>query len=247
MVNVQTDQSSILSIDIGGSFIKAAILNAEGEICSSFKRMPTPATAPVSEMITVLMKLAAQFDGFNRISLGFPGYIKNGIVHTAPNLSNAIWKHIPLQELLSDATGLPVRIVNDADMHALAICKGEGLEMLITLGTGLGSALVYNGVLLPHMELAHHPFKKDMTTDIYIGSRSRIDIGNEKWNIRIQELLTVLQTVFNYDHLYIGGGNAHFIDFELDNNITIVSNEQGIKGGAQLWAEVYYEMEKLVN
>lgn len=246
-MNGKTDQSYVLSLDIGGSFIKAALLNAEGDICSQFKRVPTPATAPVSEMITTLMNLAAQFEGFDRISIGFPGYVKNGIVYTAPNLSNAVWKQIPLRDLLSNATGLPVRIVNDADMHALAICKGEGLEMLITLGTGLGSALVHNGILLPHLELAHHPFKQDVTTDIYIGSRSRTKIGNEEWNLRVKELLSVLQTVFNYDHLYIGGGNAHFIDFELNDNITLVSNEQGIKGGAQLWADVYDEMEKLVN
>lgn len=240
-MNGQIDHSGILSIDIGGSFIKAALLNAEGEICSPFKRVPTPATAPVLEMITVLLRLASQFKGFDKISVGFPGYVKDGIVFTAPNLNNTTWKQIPLRDLLSDATDMPVRIVNDADMHAAGIAAGKGLEMLITLGTGLGSALVYNGFLLPHLELAHHPFKDGVTTDIYIGSRSFVKIGEAAWNARVEELLAVLQTVFNYDHLYIGGGNAQYINFDLADNITIVSNEQGIQGGARLWADSYAE------
>lgn len=237
MNNGQIDHGSILSIDIGGSFIKAALLNTKGGICSPFRKVPTPAKEPVAEMISALLRLSMQFENFDRISIGFPGYVKNGIVYTAPNLSNDTWKQIPLQDLLSDTTGMPVRIVNDADMHALSISKGEGLEMLITLGTGLGSALVYNGILLPHLELAHHPFRMDVTTDIYIGNRTLMEIGRPAWNTRVQELLSVLQTVFNYDHLYIGGGNSRHITFDLAHNMDIVTNEEGIKGGAQLWAD----------
>lgn len=239
MNNRQIDQGFILSFDIGGSFIKAALLNAEGDICSPFRRIPTPARESVTEMINALLKLSMQFENFDRISIGFPGYVRNGIVYTAPNLSNDIWKQIPLQDLLNDTMDMPVRIVNDADMHALSISKGEGLEMLITLGTGLGSALVYNGFLLPHLELAHHPFRMDVTTDIYIGNRSLMEIGRPAWNTRVQELLSVLQTVFNYDHLYIGGGNSRHITFDLAENMNIVTNEEGIKGGAQLWADSF--------
>lgn len=241
----QTDPGYVLAMDIGGSFIKAALIDADGEICSPFRRVPTPKKAPVPEFTATLLRLAAQFQGFDKISIGFPGYVKEGIVYTAPNLDNAIWKDIPLRDLLNDATGMPVRIVNDADMHALAISKGDGLEMLITLGTGLGSALVYNGVLLPHLELAHHPFKTSFTTDVYISTQSLTRIGETRWNKRVKELLAVLKTVFNYDHLYIGGGNSGYINFKLDDNISIVTNEDGIKGGAQLWADEYVAVEKI--
>lgn len=235
MATRQIDQKYILSIDIGGSFIKATVLTENGEIYGEMKRVPTPKKAPVKEFIGTLLDLFAEFSEYQNISIGFPGYVKEGVVYTAPNLDNYIWNKIPLKELLTKKTGKPVRIVNDADMHSLAIAKGKGLEMLITLGTGLGSALVYNGVLLPHLELAHHPFKTDITTDIYIGTQSLASIGKQKWNDRVKELLKVIQTVFNYDHLYIGGGNSGHIDFPLDENISIVTNEDGIKGGAFLW------------
>ena len=107
--------------------------------------------------------------------------------------------------------------------------------MVITLGTGLGSALLLNGVLLPHVELSQHPVITNVIYDKYIGKKALEDEGEEKWNERIHKMIAIFRAVFNYDRLYIGGGNSIKINFELDENITIVSNEDGIKGGAKLW------------
>jgi polyphosphate glucokinase len=120
-------------------------------------------------------------------------------------------------------------------MQGLAVVKGFGLEMMVTLGTGFGTALLLDGNLLPHIELAHHPFTKRNTYDTYIGDEALRQKGKNKWNKRVQEVLKVLKTVFNYDHLYIGGGNASKINFKLDQNIEIATNKDGIKGGARLW------------
>ena len=92
-------------------------------------------------------------------------------------------------------------------------------------------------MLLPHLEIAHHPIKKDKTYDEYIGEAALKKCGKKKWNKRVQFILTVLTTVFNYDTLYIGGGNAKKITFKLDHNIKIVANIDGIDGGARLWMQ----------
>jgi polyphosphate glucokinase len=120
-------------------------------------------------------------------------------------------------------------------MQGLGVVNGKGFEIVATLGTGFGTALLMDGYLLPHLEIAHHPITKSKDYDQYIGERVMLEIGDKKWNKRVRRVLDILQTVFNYDHLYLGGGNAKKINFDLDSNITIISNKDGIKGGARLW------------
>lgn len=225
----------ILTIDIGGSHIKAILLNTNGEPISGYEKINTPQPAAPNEVIAAISQLIQPFQGFNKVSAGFPGYVRDGIVYTAPNLGSENWKEINFAAQLSQALGKPAKVVNDADLQGLGIANGKGLEMIVTLGTGFGTALVYNGSLLPHLEIAHHPITKKKTYDEYIGEKAMEEIGEEKWNIRLQKVLAILKTVFNYDRLYISGGNAKKISFTLDNNISLSSNKEGIKGGAKLW------------
>jgi polyphosphate glucokinase len=120
-------------------------------------------------------------------------------------------------------------------MQGLGVCRGEGLELVITLGTGFGTALLMDGTLLPHLEIGQHPFTRKRTYDQFIGNIALEEVGLEKWNRRLTKVLEVLKTVFNYDHLFISGGNSKKIGFDLDKNITLVSNMDGIRGGAKLW------------
>lgn len=225
----------ILSIDIGGTYIKATLLNADGELQNGFQSVDTPLLPGPDKLLSVLKDIASMFPEYNKISLGFPGYVKDGIVFTAPSLAPKKWGGINLRKILQDEFNCPVKVVNDADMQGLGIVSGKGLEMVITLGTGLGSALLLNGILLPHLELSQHPFATNIIYDNYIGIKALEREGIVKWNKRVQKILFVLKPVFNYDHLYIGGGNSGKINFPLDKNISIVSNEDGIKGGAKLW------------
>ncbi len=226
---------NILCIDIGGSRIKAIVLNGKGEELTEYKKIETPASGKPSDVIENMLKLTQDFKPYEKVSVGFPGYVKNGMVLTAPNLGNAFWNNIPFKAMLEEKLMKPVRLLNDADMQGLGIAQGKGFEIVVTLGTGFGTALLMNGNLLPHIELAHHPFSKDREYDEYIGNRAVKDLGEERWNKRLQKVITSLRTVFNYDHLYIGGGNAKKINFPLENNISIVNNKAGIKGGAKLW------------
>jgi polyphosphate glucokinase len=169
------------------------------------------------------------------MSVGFPGYVKKGVIFTAPNLSTKLWAGFDLAKALEKEFGKPTQVVNDADMQGIGVVDGKGFELVVTLGTGFGTALLMDGVLLPHLELAHLPVTKSKTYDTYIGEKALLKEGLDKWNERLKYVLDTFKTVFNYDRLYIGGGNASKINFKLDSNITIVSNRDGIKGGARLW------------
>lgn len=228
-------KGNILSIDIGGTNIKACVLNTAGKLLTAFKKSPTPKNATPEAVLATIQKLTADFEDFEKISIGFPGYVKSGIVQTAPNLAENKWSNVDLAQQVSDLFGKPVRLVNDADQQGLGIVSGKGFEIVFTLGTGFGTSLLYDGELLPHLELAHLPINKTDDYDDFIGDRGFEKVGKKKWNERLQYIIEIYKTVFNYDKLYIGGGNSNEITFKLDNNIKLVSNKDGIKGGAKLW------------
>jgi len=153
-------RENILTIDIGGSFIKATVLNREGELLQDYKRIKTPDPATPQKVLQRIQNLVTGFQDYDKISVGFPGDIKKGIVRTAPNLDTDLWKNINLNKLLTDALNKPVRIANDADMQGLGVVSEIGLEMVITLGTGFGTALLLDGHLLPHMSWRNIPLQK---------------------------------------------------------------------------------------
>lgn len=227
----------ILSVDIGGSNIKATILTYQGPLPDVYRKLATPVPASPENVIAVIQELVKDFPEYTKVSVGFPGYVRNGRVLTAPNLGTELWQNFNLQQQLSQALGKPVRLVNDADLQGLGVVKGHGFEMVITLGTGFGSSLLMDGNLLPHLELGQHPIFKNKTYDRFVGAQALIKHGEEKWNLRMEQVLAVLKTVFNYDHLYISGGNASKLRFPLAQNITIVTNREGIKGGIRLWQQ----------
>ncbi len=240
-------QLKILSIDIGGSHIKGTILNQKGELQKDYEKVVTPNPASPENVIKSIKTLVKDFPGYDRISVGFPGYVKNGVVKTAPNLSNELWKDFEFAKKLEENLGKQARVVNDADMQGLGVVKGKGLELVITLGTGFGTALLMDGNLLPHLEFSHQPFGKSKSYDKYIGECAIEKEGLKKWNRRMQKVFEVLKTVFNYDYLYIGGGNSDKLTFKLDKNMKIVSNADGIKGGARLWKDENVEQSPSVS
>lgn len=234
---VKKDEGSIriLSIDIGGSHIKSTILDHNGKLLQEYTKVKTPEPASPAHVIASIMELISGFESYTHVSVGFPGYVRDGIVWTAPNLGTDLWAQVSLSTLLEKALKKPTIVLNDADMQGLGIVKGKGLEVLITLGTGMGFAMLLDGQLLPHLEISHHPITGKKDYDQYIGKAALKKIGPKAWNERMKQVLAVLKTVLNYDTLYIGGGNASVLNFPLDKNIKQVSNRDGIKGGAQLW------------
>ncbi len=236
-------EEKILSIDIGGSRIKGTILDVNGKMLRDYVRIKTPTPANPESVMQAIVELTKDFQQYSHVSVGFPGYVRNGKVYTAPNLGTQEWSGFDLKTNLSTVLKQPVRVLNDADMQGLGIANGTGLEMVVTLGTGFGTALLIDGNLLPHLEIAHHPVSKERDYDEYIGEKAFQEIGSERWNKRMRKVIEILKTVVNYDHLYISGGNSKKITFKTDPNITLVSNVDGIKGGAKLWQkENYYNV-----
>jgi polyphosphate glucokinase len=225
----------ILSIDIGGSRIKATVLDMEGNMLVDYQRITTPKFSGPSQVLQAIVELTKNFQSFTKVSAGFPGYVRGGIVYTAPNLGTNKWKGFAFGKELGEVLKRPARVVNDADLQGLGVASGKGLEMVVTLGTGFGTALLMDGNLLPHLEIAHHPVTRKKTYDDYIGNEALESIGLDRWNKRMRGVLETLKTVFNYDRLFISGGNAKRLNFPLDDNIKIVSNLEGIRGGAKLW------------
>lgn len=234
MTRIDPDDK-ILSVDIGGSRIKGMLLDVNGNTLVDYQRISTPKYAGPDNVLQGILDLSRKFDGFTKVAVGFPGYVRAGTVYTAPNLGNSKWRMIPFAEKLTELLMKPVRVVNDADMQGLGVASGGGLELVVTLGTGFGTALLMDGTLLPHLEIGQHPFTRRRTYDQFIGNNALESIGVEKWNRRLHKVITILKTVFNYDHLFISGGNAKKISINLDKNVTLVSNMDGIKGGAKLW------------
>ena len=223
-----------LSIDIGGSKIKASTLSKTGKIINEYTKVETPQPATPENVINAIKTLTKGFK-FDRISVGFPGYVRDNIVHTAPNLGTKSWAGVNLAEELMMVLKKPVRILNDADLLGLGCVSGKGFEMMVTLGTGFGTAFYLDGKVLPHLEIAHFPVKKGVDYDAYIGEARFNKIGKKRWNKRMKCVLSTIKTVFNYDRLYLGGGLAKKLDFDLDDNIILVENIDGIDGGVKLW------------
>lgn len=224
-----------LAIDIGGTRLKAGILDEPGTMISGPARVDTPHPGGPAEILPVLVELIRPLGAYDRISVGFPGVVRAGRILTAPNLGTAAWHAYPLATDLEERLGKPTRVLNDASVQGLGEIAGEGLECVITLGTGFGFALFQDGLLAPHLELGQHPCAKDKTYDLYLGNAAFHKVGRKKWNRRLQKALGFLDTLVTYDTLLIGGGNAQVIDFDLPPNVRIVPNAAGITGGVKLW------------
>ncbi|MFO1076143.1 MAG: ROK family protein [Planctomycetota bacterium] len=226
-----------LAIDIGGTGLKAAVLDGAGAPMSDRIRMPTPVGAAPAEIVAVLAKFVRELPDHDRVAVGFPGMVRDGIVRTAPNLGNAGWAGFPLAAALADALHRPVRVANDADVQGLAVIAGQGLEMVVTLGTGFGTALYANGELCPHLELAQHPFRRGETYDEQLGNAARKAVGHAKWQRRVLKAIAQLRVLTNFDHLYIGGGNAKKLECALPADVSVVDNAAGVRGGAFLFGD----------
>ena len=223
-----------LAVDIGGSGVKTMLLDEQGKPLTDRLRAKTPDPSTPKALIAIIADFAKQLGEFDRVSVGFPGVIKKGVVYTAANLDKK-WVEFPFADELSKGLEKPVRVANDAVVQGLGGISGMGVEMVITLGTGMGAGLYINGVPLPSLEMGHHPFRGGRTYEDYLGRRALVKEGRKHWNKRLAEAIDQLYRVFYYDRLYIGGGNAAKITIKLPNNAKTISNEEGILGGIKLW------------
>jgi polyphosphate glucokinase len=227
--------AATLAIDIGGTGLKATVLDAAGAITADRVRVATPYPATPQALVDALLKLVRPLPPYDRISIGFPGVVRDGRVITAPHFGNEEWRGFALAQRLSSRLGKPARLLNDADVQGYGAISGRGLELVITLGTGLGSALFRDGELMPHMEFAQYPVRGKRTFNEYVGAAVLEAIGEKRWNRRVARTIETFRTLFNFDTLYIGGGNARKVTLDLPEDVRLVSNQKGLTGGIRLW------------
>jgi len=241
-----------LAVDIGGTGLKASVLDATGAMVADRVKVPTPYPLPPDKLTATLKRLIAPLPTAARASVGFPGMVRNGLILSAPHFSTVSgpgsavdpqierqWDHFDLAHELTRELGVPTKVANDADIQGAAVVEGKGLELVITLGTGFGTGLFYNGVLLPHLEIAHQPFRKGEEYDEQLGEAARKEIGEDRWNKRVTKAIANMRALTAFDHLYIGGGNSRrVLRHHLPDDVTVVDNAAGILGGIRLWVPV---------
>jgi polyphosphate glucokinase len=186
-----------LCFDIGGTGIKAVVVNPLGKPLGAIGRIKTPRLRSPAAILGVMRRLAGRQGNFDRISVGLPAAVCNGIVKSAPNLPES-WHHMNATRLFEAQFGKPVRVANDADLQGFGAIAGRGVEILITLGTGVGSALFVEGRLVPNVELGREK----------LADAARKRIGHNRWQRRVVKFVRKLDAIFSFDHLHLGGGNA---------------------------------------
>lgn len=224
-----------LALDIGGTHIKSAVLDPRGRLVAPPVQAATPRPATPARVLRVIAGLAAAAPPFQRIAAGFPGVVEDGVTLTAVNLHPA-WRGVDLARRLARLIGRPARVANDADVQGMDVIDGRGVELVITLGTGVGSALFLDGRLVPNLEFGHHPFRDGKTYEELLGDQALKRIGKRVWNRRLRTAVETLRKAFNCRRLYLGGGNARLIEKPLPPGVRAVGNISGLLGAIRLWS-----------
>lgn len=215
-------------------------------------RVPTPYPLSTELFVQTLVDLAAELPKADRATVGMPGMIRHGVVITTPHyvtksgprtrvLPELVeqWEGFDVKAALEAAFGIPTRVLNDAEVHAAGVIAGQGLELVLTLGTGLGCAIYDGGHLAPHLEMSQAPVRWGLSYDTYIGEHERRRLGDALWSRRIARVVEGLRPVFMWDRLYIGGGNSRHITpvvlSKLGDDVVIVPNTAAMVGGARAW------------
>lgn len=235
-----------LGIDVGGSGIKGAIVDLEkGEFITERYRIKTPQPATPQAVAKVVKEIADHFEWKDEIGIGFPAVVQQGVVHTASNIDNS-WIEVEADNLFTDVTGRECHLINDADAAGLAEMKygrgnhHTGTVVLVTIGTGLGTALFRDGKLIPNMELGHIRIKKKIAENYASDAvRKAKNLKWKKWGKRFNKYLKRLEELIWPDLIILGGGASkkfHKYKKKLKNKTTVIPaellNEAGIIGAA---------------
>jgi polyphosphate glucokinase len=238
-----------LAIDCGGTGLKALVLDERAEPLCERTRIRTPYPLSPERFVRELVGLAAPLPAFDRVTVGMPGMIRHGHVVATPHYPTVsgpfteqdprllrAWSGFDVAAALGAAFGRPTLVLNDAEVQGAAVQTGQGLELVLTLGTGLGCAVFDDGMLAPHLELSHAPFRQGETYDAQLGNIARQRVGSRTWNRRLARAVDGLRPVFRFDRLYLGGGNAKHVRVDLGADVLLVPNTSGLLGGVSAWS-----------
>jgi polyphosphate glucokinase len=212
----------VLAIDIGGSHVKVR-LSTRREV----RQFESGPHLSARQMVEHVHRITGDWT-YDAVSIGYPGVVVHGKIVAEPHNLGRGWVGFDFRKAL----GRPTRVMNDAAMQAMGSYEG-GRMLFLGLGTGLGSALIVDGVVEP-MELAHLPFKKGRTYEDYVGDRGRRRLGAKKWNRAVGEIVEQLRTILEADYVVIGGGNARKLK-KIPKDARFGSNDFAFIGGFRAW------------
>ena len=241
-----------LTVDCGGTGIKASVLDKGGKVLIDFPYLKTPYPLSPSKLISIIDDFVKADNRIKRVTLGLPGMIRGGKVIVIPHYVNAsgprgvldphlkkAWYGFDMQAALNKKLKLPTLVLNDAEIHGASVITGKGLETVLTFGTGLGCAIFNDGKLAPHLEISHATIRYGKSIDAWIGEISRRRMGNQLWSRRVKALIEELYPMIVWDKLYIGGGNSSRISKSalrsFDYKVKIIPNSAGVTGGVKAW------------
>ncbi|NGZ08428.1 MAG: ROK family protein [Nitrospira sp. LK70] len=217
---------NVLVIDVGGTHVKILVTGKR-----TARKIPSGPTMTAQNMVEAVKQFAADWS-YEVISLGFPGAVRGGRPTAEPKNLATGWVGFDFRQ----AFGCPVKVLNDAAMQALGSYEGDRM-LFLGLGTGLGSALITDGVLVP-MELAHLRYRKDGTYEDYVGLRGLKRYGKKKWRRYVEDVVMALKNALQADYVVLGGGNAKKLK-QLPKGIRLGDNDHAFTGGFRLWEEVW--------
>jgi polyphosphate glucokinase len=217
-----TRHSNILVIDVGGTHLKLLCTGQSEEV-----KIVSGPEMTARKMVTQVRKAAAKWK-YTAVSIGYPGPVLHHQPLAEPHNLAPGWVGFNFQK----AFGCPVKVINDAAMQALGSYEG-GRMLFLGLGTGLGSAMIVDGVLEP-MELAHLPYKKGRTYEDYVGERGLERLGKKKWRKAVSDVVAQLQSALEAEYVVLGGGNARLIE-EFPKNVRLGDNANAFQGGFRMW------------
>jgi polyphosphate glucokinase len=217
----------ILTIDVGGNHVKTRVFGRR-----EMRQFESGPHLTPRKMVDQVHELTGDWK-FDAVSIGYPGVVLHGKVVAEPHNLAPGWVGFDFRK----AFGRPTRIINDAAMQAIGSYEG-GRMLFLGLGTGLGSALIVDGIVAP-MELAHLPFKKGRSFEDYVGERGLRRLGGKKWRQNVNEMVERLSTVLEADYVVIGGGNARKLK-RLPKNARLGSNDFAFNGGFRLWRAPHF-------
>ena len=213
----------VLVIDVGGTKVKVG-----GTGRKELIRIPSGPKMTARQMAEQVKKALGGWE-YDAVSIGFPGPVENGHIADEPKNLGGGWVGFDFKR----AFGAPVKIINDAAMQALGSYEG-GRMLFLGLGTGLGSALVIDGVVAP-MELAHLPYRKGMTYEDYLGVRGLERLGKKRWRKHVEKVVALLRHGLQCGYVKLGGGQTKLLK-ELPDGVRLGDNLHAIEGGIRLWA-----------
>ena len=220
----KTNARKVLVVDVGGTHVKLLATGQKDPVKIDSGQEMTART-----MVSEVRKAVAGWT-FDAVSIGYPGPVIDGKPLADPHNLGGGWVKFDFAK----AFGCPVKLINDAAMQALGSYEG-GRMLFLGLGTGLGSALIVDGSILP-MEMAHLPYKNGKTYEDFVGERGLEKLGKKKWRKQVADVVTLLRAAAQADYVVLGGGNAKLLK-EPPPDARLGDNANAFRGGFRLWED----------